>query len=576
MGNIYKNRSRNIESVPGSIYSGDRADDDSSALYKSTEFKEQMPLNEENPHKSPDFMIKNVSENEESDITGFLQENSDFDPIVSEFMFPDDQSDEMCSVKEEIILNAKALSFKPKDKNRKKREQKKEKIKTIPEHGDSETNERKCKPSAYLLAVEMSSKHSYTVQDNQLHRYMENEGFWKIITENQARYILRHDISAEDRCSVNKYTFAEIYDWLLADSPELPALDNKYWLNFSDVAFNWKTGETTTDRKDLYFTYKLNLEYSNLSENNGYYSRFIHDVFKDDKDTIREFKKFLGLCLSNIRNLNCFFLYGPSNTGKSVILNVLKLLIGEDYCSSVSFSQMSNEFAITQLIGKRLNISGEVSGTTNKRLDIFKSLTGNDRITASFKCKDHFQFSNNCLLTFACNALSPMISANDTDSFMSRIIIFPFRNTKPRSEWISNLEEMIFMDAKALIKDAIEGLKLLEEDSFRFVESKAMKKCKREFYLQNDSFTVFAGRYIKEESGNKVSSKDIATAYTHFCHVEECPALNQNQWGPVLKMKYNAESKTLSKRDENGEETRLRCYKGIRLNYPYKTDEFFE
>lgn len=269
-------------------------------------------------------------------------------------------------------------------------------------------------------------------------------------------------------------------------------------------------------------------------------------------------------------------MYGPSNTGKSVILNVLKLLIGEDYCSSVSFSQMSNEFAITQLIGKRLNISGEVSGTTNKRLDIFKSLTGNDRITASFKCKDHFQFSNNCLLTFACNALSPMISANDTDSFMSRIIIFPFRNTKPRAEWISNLEELIAKDSKAIIADAIEGLKLLEEDSFQFVESQAMKRCKREFYLQNDSFTVFAEKYIKEDSGNKVSSRDITAAYTHFCNIEECPALNQNQWGPILKMKYNAESKTLSKRDKNGEETRLRCYKGIRLDYPYKADVFFD
>lgn len=540
MGNIYKSKRRNMESVTGSIYSGNRADESSSALYKSKEVKEQMPLNEENLYELQDFIVKDVTENTKSDITKFLPEDDDTDYIVSEFMFKDDQADEMCSVnnkskmpQEEIIINAKSLSFKPQDKNRKKKEQNKETIKNIPEHSesDSETSVKKYKPSAYLLAVEILYQHSYALYDNQLYRYMENEGFWKMITENQARHILRNDISINDRCSVNKYTFAEIYDWLLSESPKLYAPDNKYWINFSDKAINWETGETTTDRKDLYFTYKLNLEYSNLSENNGYYSKFIHDVFKDDKDTIREFKKFLGLCLSNIRKLKyCFFLYGPSNTGKSVILNVLKLLIGEDYCSSVSFSQMGNEFAITQLIGKRLNISGEVSGTTNKRLDIFKSLTGNDRITASFKCKDHFQFSNNCLLTFACNALSPMISANDTDSFMSRIIIFPFRNIKPRSEWISNLEEMIFMDSKALITDAIEGLNLLKKDSFQFVESKAMKKCKKEFYLQNDSFTVFAEKYIKEDTENKVSSREISKAYTHFCYIEECPSLNQNQW----------------------------------------------
>lgn len=44
--------------------------------------------------------------------------------------------------------------------------------------------------------------------------------------------------------------------------------------------------------------------------------------------------------------------------------------------------------------------------------------------------------------------------------------------------------------------------------------------------------------------------------------------------GPILKMKYNAESKTMNVRDENGEKTRLRCYKGIRLSYPYITDEY--
>lgn len=600
MGNFYKNRSRNIEPVSGSIYSANRADESSSALYKSKEAKEQRNLNGE----LPDFKAKGVVDKENSKSAKLLQEDNDFDSVISEIMFSDEKLDELCSVhkkdkediifnakessvnlndkfdekcsvhskdkkvKEELVFNAKASSVSSKDKNRSPRE----KDKT-----SSETGSRKFKRSAYMMAIDMISEHSYGVYDNQLYRYMENEGFWKLITENQARHILRRDISAEDRDSVTKYTFTEIYDWLLSESPKLPVSDNRYWLNFSDVAFNWKTGETTTDRKGLYFTYKLNLEYSNLSENNEYYSKYKHDVFKDDKDTIREFKKFLGLCLSNIRNLKyCFFLYGPSNTGKSVILNVLKLLIGEDYCSSVSFSQMSNEFAITQLIGKRLNISGEVSGTTNKRLDIFKSLTGNDRITASFKCKDHFQFSNNCLLTFACNALSPMISANDTDSFMSRIIIFPFRNIKPRSEWISNLEEMIAMDSKAIITDAIEGLKLLEEDSFQFVESKVMKKCKREFYLQNDSFTVFADKYIKEEPGNKVSSREIAAAYTHFCHIEECPALNQNQWSPILKMKYNAESKTLSKRETNGANKRFKGYIGIRLDYPYNTDSFFD
>lgn len=401
-------------------------------------------------------------------------------------------------------------------------------------------------------------------------------GYWKLITESEAHRMLRRDIADIDRGAVNKNMLNEVYEWLLADSREMIMDRKKSWINFSDRAVNWKTGETTEDRKKLFFTYKLALEYNELSENNGYYSQFKDFVFRDDKKTENEFKKFLGLCLSDIRNLKyCFFLYGPSNTGKSVVLNLLKLLIGEEYCSSVSFSQMSNEFAVTQLIGKRLNISGEVSGATNKRLDIFKSLTGNDRITASFKCKDHFQFSNKCLLTFACNSFSPMISAEDTDSFMSRVIIFPFINAKPRAEWISNLEEKLFMDSKAIITDAIEGLRFLEKDNFQFIESKAMKRCKREFYLQNDSFTVFADKYIKSDSDSIASSESIRKAYTHFCHVEECPILNQNQWVPMMKMKYNAKLTTKSINEPDGTSSRIRAYKGIRGEYPADEAESF-
>lgn len=52
------------------------------------------------------------------------------------------------------------------------------------------------------------------------------------------------------------------------------------------------------------------------------------------------------------------------------------------------------------------------------------------------------------------------------------------------------------------------------------------------------------------------------------------PLFKSKSMGPILKMKYNAESKTMNVRDENGEKTRLRCYKGIRLSYPYITDEY--
>lgn len=535
MSNIYKNHNENIKS----IYSHNRADEPSSALYKNSN-NEEIVLNAEKPKNS----ITVCNDSQYYDEKTVLIFNAKEKYKYLNLSMESQKNLKFSNTDEKETDMATPLMNRNQNKGQVNDEQinsVKVSVNTDSEVGNGNKRPRgRAKITAYHAALNLMNTYSYRTYENQLYRYIIPDGYWKLITESEAHRMLRRDIADIDR------------------------------------AVNWKTGETTEDRKKLFFTYKLALEYNELSENNGYYSQFKDFVFRDDKKTENEFQKILGLCLSDIRNLKyCFFLYGPSNTGKSVVLNLLKLLIGEEYCSSVSFSQMSNEFAVTQLIGKRLNISGEVSGATNKRLDIFKSLTGNDRITASFKCKDHFQFSNKCLLTFACNSFSPMISAEDTDSFMSRVIIFPFINAKPRAEWISNLEEKLFMDSKAIITDAIEGLRFLEKDNFQFIESKAMKRCKREFYLQNDSFTVFADKYIKSDSDSIASSESIRKAYTHFCHVEECPILNQNQWVPMMKMKYNAKLTIKSINEPDGTSSRIRAYKGIRVEYPADEAESF-
>lgn len=273
----------------------------------------------------------------------------------------------------------------------------------------------------------------------------------------------------------------------------------------------------------------------------------------------------MGLCLSDIRNLKvCFFLYGPSNSGKTVLLNLLKSIAGEEWCSSLSFAQMSNEFALTQLLGKRLNLSGEVSGATNKRLDIFKSLTGNDTITASFKGKDHFQFRNESLLVFACNSF-PMVSfLEEFDSFLSRIIIFPFFNVKPRNKWIDNLEDLLLDDAYTIVRDAIKGLKDLEQDGFSFKESRAMKECKQDFLSQYNSFALFADEFLIQNPDGKITSDEIRGSYYSYCQERGYMVLADNVWSQYLKQKFMCESKVFEVL-ENGQKCRKRGYQGIKL-----------
>lgn len=433
---------------------------------------------------------------------------------------------------------------------------------------DKKLNCNSKQTKAYQLSLELMELYDFVTMDEQLYLYDEAEGYWRLLRESESNRTIRRMIPVNQRFYVNKQNLAEVYEWLLTDSKEIvqSSETRRYYLNFQDCALDWSTGDIYYERQDMYFKYALRVNYADLSEmRNGRFCDFVTDIFGDDEETKREFRKFLGLCLSDIRDLKLsMLLYGPSNTGKSVLLNLLRKIVGPEWCSSLSFTQMSNEFAITQLLGKRLNLSGEVSGASNKRLDIFKSLTGNDDVTACFKTKDHFQFRNESLLVFACNSFPPVSTLEEFESFLSRIIVFPFSRPKPRSEWINNLDELLMDDLASVIEMATVGLRELEDDSFCFIETPSMQQSKREFIGKYNSFKLFAEECIVEDPDSVVTSNEIREQYKIFCRNEGYVALADNVWSQYLKQQYTCLPRTITRNTDMGE-SRMRGYQGIRL-----------
>lgn len=442
---------------------------------------------------------------------------------------------------------------------------------------EEEQSRIKKKATAKSIADTLLQVYDFIIIDNQLYCLDKDCQYYKIILEGMAHREFRKLLMDIDMYTgqVNKYVLSEVYEWLLImayhpSNEEL--LKGCNYLNFKDCAYNWVDDYIEEKRKKLYFTYSLPLEYKKLTNSgNNYYHSYISDLYGDDKDTRKEFRKFLGLVLSDIRTLKLsFFLYGRPNTSKSLFQNVLCRLVGEENCASVSFSQIGNEFAVTQLLGKRLNVSGEVSGATNNRLDIYKSLTGNDKITTCYKGKDYFQFNNRCLLVFACNDFPQITQRMEAESFMERVITFPFKNPKKREDWIPNLEELILQDSKDIINDAIKGLKSLRKDGFCFNESEAMKECKKEFIGQADSFSLFMEDKLEPCRKSKLSTKEIDMAYAEYCQDNEYCQLATNIWTRILKRRFNCQPTTMT----SCVGSRIRGYEGVRFKIDITNIDF--
>lgn len=407
------------------------------------------------------------------------------------------------------------------------------------------------KLSASEWAEILQHRNDFAVWNGRLYIYIKQFGYWRLVKSSNDNREIRQLFTSDERRYINKNLLREISEWLILDSSPMPDArgESRYYLNLRDCAIDWRKTEDAVvyNRKNMFFRYYLNATRQDINlTSTGAFESFMLDVFGERQKTKQEFCKFLGLCLSDIRDLKiAAFFYGPSNTGKSVMLNLLKKLVGSEFTASVSFSQLGNEFAISRLVGKRLNVSGEVSGTTNKRLDIFKSLTGNDEIEVCNKYEDFAAFANEALLVFACNNFPPVQSVPELESFLARVIIFPFENQKPRNQWIPELESVLMEDAAGILEAAIEGLRQLEEDEFQMKETQPMKEAKIEFVRLYDNFSLFAERYLIENPEKKTASRDISLAYNQFCAEENLMPMAENVWAQRLKQKFYCKSTTL-------------------------------
>ena len=436
---------------------------------------------------------------------------------------------------------------------------------------DDNDEKEKQKFTPYEIACSIISC-DFKVIEGQLYRYNKKHCNWQILDLPSLNVELRRIIPYEFSAHVNKYSLEEIYYWMISIlENERQTFDkNRHYLNFRDCSYNWLDDSIIIDeeeRKALCFRYYLDLDFLDLEEdrNTGEFKSFMDFVFGDDNATRQEFKKAIGLCLSDIRdNKTSIVLYGPSNSGKTVFLNTLKEIVGSDFCSSVSFSQMTvNDFALGTLLKSRLNLSGEMSGTVAAKLEVFKSIVGNDDVTTSFKFKDSFSMRARCLLAFATNSYPKISNIMETDSFYDRLSVFNFSNVKPRDEWVQNYAHILAGDAHNIIKYAIEGLKLLHQDNYVIHQTEAMTRIKASAAHMTDSFTPFASRYICIDPKGKLTTQEIINKYTEYCERNEYPVIESKVWSEILKRLHNCCACTISTTDESGAKHRVRGYRGI-------------
>lgn len=154
-------------------------------------------------------------------------------------------------------------------------------------------------------------------------------------------------------------------------------------------------------------------------------------------------------------------LHGKAKTGKSQALEVLSAVMPDDSQCSIPPSLWGERFQISGMIGKTLNVCGELPEEAVINGDKFKEVVAGHSMQTELKGKDGFDFRPLAAHWFSSNHLPR--SRDTSGGFTRRWLILDFNHVVSDEERIVDFWKVLIAEEReAIAAWAVQGLKRLE------------------------------------------------------------------------------------------------------------------
>lgn len=224
--------------------------------------------------------------------------------------------------------------------------------------------------------------------------------------------------------------------------------------------------------------------------------------------------------------------HGEGMNGKTVLLNLISVLLGKENVSNESLQRLCNkEYAVASLYGKLVNICPDIPSSALHDIDVFKQLTGNDIfIRGEKKYKDSFTFRNTARLTFSANELP----AGKMDyAYYIRLILVKFPNNFEGKEDKNLLDSLTTeQELSGLLNLALKGLKRLQAND-KFSNCKSAKDTQKEYTLNSNHVAAFMFE-CTESSDKDCPATELYLTYVGWCTAHKIQRLTENGFAKKL------------------------------------------
>lgn len=345
----------------------------------------------------------------------------------------------------------------------------------------------------------------------------DNQGVWKALPDRAIKKDVQN-ILAESHDKITKGLVDSVADVL---KTEIYAKEHEW--NKDIAAVNVQNGELSWNGsewvlfphcREHFRTTQIPVIYDPQADCPRF-RQFLGEVFQPDSDKEQKAQALLEMMgyslMSHARNERFALLVGSGANGKSVVLEVIKALLGTQNVCAVQPSQFGNKFQRAHLHMKLANLVTEIAEGAEIADAELKAIVSGELTTAEHKNQNPFDFSPFATCWFGTNHMPH--TRDFSEALFRRALVIPF-----------NRKFVAGVDADPQLKDKLteelSGILNLSLVAFsnvirtgNFTEPQSCKDAKQEWRLEADQVAQFVTDKCTMEPLQEVSSQALYKEY---------------------------------------------------------------
>jgi putative DNA primase/helicase len=405
-----------------------------------------------------------------------------------------------------------------------------------------------------LLAEYMAKEEKAFYSAEQYYAY--TNGVYGAMTDLEAKRAVRTRLIPR-QTTLGHITDAEGQWRMLVIKPLREINSNPYIINVKNGLYNVLDGSLSPHSPEYLSTVQLNVNYTPGSECPRFMKFLEYSISGSEIPLVQE---MLGYFLIPVNKAQkSFVIVGEPGAGKSKLLLTLnEILLGQKNVSNIPWQSLNERFKTAELFGKLANIFADLPTKNIDDNGIFKALVGEDFLTAERKNKDPFTFQPYARLLFSCNAI-PRNYGDKSDGFYRRLIIIRFSRAVPEEKRDAELLDKFAAEADGIFLFAVEGLKRLIANKYKFSETDATKAELQRYRIDSNSVLSFVEDNCEIETKAETERGELFIKYREYCHNAGLSPVSQKTFNKDLELSYPQIKRGVDKLGKR------RTWKGVKI-----------